>query len=290
MDGMSVHPASGAVPLSSVARRAAGLLPTGVSIIESADAFLTISSLQWVSCDPPWVSVAIDRASQRGQVLLAGRVVTIRVLTEAQAGMARAAAPPAPDVAGVMTLGGEIDHIVPVGTHDLALIRLARIDLHEGRPLVYWRGGLVGLALVYPWLASAATLAAFVAAWEAGTLPKREWSHAAHVTIGACYVVRHGASAFDYTRAGIRRYNAAVGTANTDTSGYHETLTRFWADVLALLVAGETDEWQAARRAVARYGEDRDLHVLHYGFDVVRSVEARRRWIAPDLVPLPARA
>lgn len=278
------------VPLAVLARRAAGFLPTSVAILQSGDAWLTISSLQWVSCDPPWVSVAIDRASQRGQRILAARAVTLRVLAEAQGAMARATAPPAADVTGVITLRGEIDRIVPVGTHDLALIRLARIDLHDRRPLVYWRGGLAGLALVYPWLASAATLSAFVAAWEGGTLPKCEWSHAAHVTIGACYAVRHGASAIDRTREGIRRYNTAVGTANTDTSGYHETLTRFWADVLALLVAGETDEWQAARRAVARYGEDRDLHVLHYGFDVVRSVEARRRWIAPDLVPLPGRA
>ena len=53
-------------------------------------------------------------------------------------------------------------------------------------------------------------------------------------------------------------------------------------------MAGDTDEWQAARKAVARYGEDRDLHVLHYRFDVVRSVEARRGWIAPDLAPVPA--
>lgn len=120
-------------------------------------------------------------------------------------------------------------------------------------------------------------------AWESGTLPQAAWTHAAHVAIGACYTVRFGSLALDRIRAGILRYNAAVGVANTDTSGYHETLTRFWATVIAEAVRGSTDEWQAACLAVDRFGGDRDLHARHYSFDVVRSVEARRRWIPPDL-------
>ena len=276
-----------AVPLPVLARRAAGFLPTGVAILESLDAWLTVSSLQWVSCDPPWVSVAIDRASLRGQALLGARDVIIRVLTDAQGAMARASAPPPASTTGLLTLTGRIDRLVTVGTHDVAFVAIDRIDLHDGRPLVYWRGGLHGLALSYPWLASAEAFQAFVAGWETGTLPKPEWTHAAHVAVGACYAVRHGAAALDRTRDGIKRYNAAVGTANTETSGYHETLTRFWAEVLAVEVAGQADEWQAAKRAVARYGEDRDLHGLYYGFDVVRSVEARRGWVAPDLAALP---
>ncbi len=277
------------VPLAVLARRAAGFLPTSVAIIESFDAWLTVSSLQWVSCDPPWVSVAIDRASQRGQAVLGAREVTIRVLTDAQGALARAPVPPAPGVTGLMALSGEIDRLVAVGTHDLALVRVSRIRLHDGHPLVYWRGGLLGLRLSYPWLDSAVVFREFVAAWESGTLPKEAWTHAAHVAVGACYALRHGPDALDRTREGILRYNTAVGTPNTDTSGYHETLTRFWAELLAAEVSGETDEWQAAARAVARYGEDRDLHTLHYGFDVVRSVDARRAWVAPDLAPLPSR-
>lgn len=286
---MSVESSSRHLPLPVLARRAAGFVPTGVAIIESRDAWLTVSSLQWVSCDPPWLSVAIDRTSTRGQAVLGAREVRIRVLAEGQAAMARASAPPVADVTGVITVTGEVDRLVPVGTHDLALVRITGIDLHEARPLVYWRGGLVGLALSYPWLASAAAFTTFVAAWEAGTLPKHQWSHAAHVAVGACYALRHGPEALARTREGILRYNTAVGTANTESSGYHETLTHFWAEVLAAEVEGETDEWRAAQRAVARYGEDRDLHTLHYGFDVVRSEHARRAWMEPDLTPLPSR-
>jgi flavin reductase (DIM6/NTAB) family NADH-FMN oxidoreductase RutF len=64
---------------------------------------------------------------------------------------------------------------------------------------------------------------------------------------------------------------------------HHETLTRFWADVLARFVNGIADPWQAAVKAVDKFGEDRDLHHLYYSFDVMRSTEARRTWVPPDL-------
>lgn len=135
----------------------------------------------------------------------------------------------------------------------------------------------------YPFLASDETFQAFVTAWEQGTLPHAAWSHAAHVSIGACYAVRHGRDALAKLRDGILRYNDAVGTANTATSGYHETLTRFWADVIAEAVTGFGNEREAACHAVARFGHDRDLPRRSYSFDVVRSIEARRVWMAPDL-------
>ncbi len=122
----------------------------------------------------------------------------------------------------------------------------------------------------------------FRSAWESGTLPKSAWTHAAHVAIGACYAVEFGPDALDRTRAGIIRYNQAVGTPNTETSGYHETLTRFWSAVIAREVAGISDPWQAAVHAAAKFGNARGLHSDFYSFDVVRSVEARRNWIPPD--------
>lgn len=123
----------------------------------------------------------------------------------------------------------------------------------------------------------------FMSAWEAGTLPKVEWTHAAHVAAGACYAVRYGATALVALRAGIRRYNAAVGTMDTETSGYHETLTRFWCETIAAEVDGETDPYVAACRAVERYGTRRDLVKRAWTFDVVNDRRARQEWIPPDL-------
>jgi hypothetical protein len=140
----------------------------------------------------------------------------------------------------------------------------------------------------YAWLASAEAFRSFVDTWERGDLPKVEWTHAAHVAVGACYVVRHGAEALARIRQGIVRHNDAVGTPNTDSSGYHETLTRFWAETIAHLVTGLDDQWAAASLAVARFGEDRARHTRYYGFDVVGNVSARRSWVPPDLRPIDA--
>lgn len=124
---------------------------------------------------------------------------------------------------------------------------------------------------------------AFVAAWEEGRLPKAAWTHEAHVAMGACYVVRYGPSAVDELRRGIKRHNAAVGTLDTRTSGYHETLTCFWTCVVSRLVKGTSDPWLAARQAVEKVGQARDLHRRYYSFDVVRDEKARASFVPADL-------
>ena len=137
--------------------------------------------------------------------------------------------------------------------------------------------------LSHAFLESPQALDAFVAAWESCTLPKSEWTHAAHVAVCAYHAARSPATVLETMRDGIRRFNDAVGTPNTDSSGYHETLTRFWCMVILEAITGIADPWRAACVAVERFGERRDLHRSFYSFDVVRSVEARRAWIAPDL-------
>jgi hypothetical protein len=79
-------------------------------------------------------------------------------------------------------------------------------------------------------------LDALLHAFETGTLPKPHWTHEAHLAVGAHYVFTLGETqAMDQMRTRVRTYNEAVGTANTATSGYHETLTRMWINALATL-------------------------------------------------------
>lgn len=276
-----MRPSSLSPPISRLLRRAAGFMPSSLSLISHDDVVMTVSTLQCLSCEPPIVSVFLDHASRKGRAILAAGRFEARVLRDVEAVFARAATS-CPGEPALVALDCEITRVEQVGDHDLVLAGVTRVQLGDGVPLVYWRRGLHPLRVDYPFLATPATLAAFIAAWEAGTLPGTSWTHAAHVAVAACYAVRHGSAALDRTRAGIVRYNGAVGTANTDTSGYHETLTRFWSEVVARVTAGCSDEWEAARLAVARLGEDRDLHALCYAFDVPRSTEARRSWVAPD--------
>lgn len=123
----------------------------------------------------------------------------------------------------------------------------------------------------------------FILRIETTGVSKAEFTHAAHLAVGAYGAVAHRERAFEWTKAAILRQNAATGTENTETSGYHETLTRFWSDVLCRETAGMNDAFEAAKLAVARFGDDRDLPRRSYTFDVVSSRTARQTWIPPDV-------
>ena len=129
-------------------------------------------------------------------------------------------------------------------------------------------------------------IVAFVAAFEGGMLPKARWTHGAHLLTGAWYVHALGeAGATDKMRACVQRYNEAVGGKNTDTSGYHETITVLWIKLLARLLRESRPIGRAefARLAVETFESDRGILQRYYDFDLVNSVQARKRWVPPTI-------
>lgn len=129
----------------------------------------------------------------------------------------------------------------------------------------------------------------FLSQFESCTLPKEQWTHAAHLLTGACYVHALGErGAADHMRDRVRRYNVATGGQNTDTTGYHETVTLAWIKLLARLLNDLEPMARAefARIAVSRFEHERKIFDRYYDFDVVSSVEARRRWVPPTLQSL----
>jgi len=122
--------------------------------------------------------------------------------------------------------------------------------------------------------------------FDSRQLPKVEWTHSAHIAVGTMYVCELGAAAaLAHLRQAIPRYNESHGVQNTNSSGYHETLTRFWVDRLAEFVVGLPPGLTAAERclaAVEAFGSRVRLHEEYYSFDVVKSVKARKGWIPPD--------
>jgi hypothetical protein len=121
------------------------------------------------------------------------------------------------------------------------------------------------------------------------TLPKAEWTHHAHLRAGLWHVSEHGAVvALELLRRRITLYNESVGTANTDTSGYHETLTCFYVTVIDrfLSSADRSHDLDAlAQRLIDAHG-DRKLPLQHYSEQRLFSVTARRSWVEPDLRPI----
>jgi hypothetical protein len=127
---------------------------------------------------------------------------------------------------------------------------------------------------------------AFIAAFEGCSLPKERWTHGAHLLTGACYV--HGlgeAAALERMRVCVRRFNESVGGKNTETSGYHETITVGWIKLLGGLLreVGPMERAAFAALAVARFEGQRDIFSRYYDFDLVGSTDARLRWVAPNL-------
>jgi hypothetical protein len=129
-----------------------------------------------------------------------------------------------------------------------------------------------------------------VRAFIARTLAKHEWTHQAHLRVGLWHALHFAdAAALDLLRERICAYNEATGVANTDTGGYHETLTRFYLHVIRSFVSSADASLpidDLARALIDQWG-DRNLPLRHYSRERLFSVAARREWREPDLAPLP---
>ena len=130
-----------------------------------------------------------------------------------------------------------------------------------------------------------------LAGFESCSLPKPMWTHRAHLAVALCYCERKSSDqALRLMREGIRRYNVATGGSNSETSGYHETITWFYIWLVDhCLRSGKLTRGDLAERAnglYASYGA-RDLPLRHWSKERLMSVEARREWVEPDVLPLP---
>ena len=121
-------------------------------------------------------------------------------------------------------------------------------------------------------------------------LPRPEWTHRAHLCVALWHLCsKDGAEVLDTLREGICAYNVASGVPNTETRGYHETLTRFWVRTAARFY--ETADkslllYVLSNRLYAAFG-DADLPLRHWHRDALMSPPARRAWLEPDKEPLP---
>ena len=132
---------------------------------------------------------------------------------------------------------------------------------------------------------------AVVQQFIARTLPKSLWTHQAHLRVGLWHALNFSHQhALNLLRERIRAYNEASGVANTDHSGYHETITRLYLRAIFAF----TRDADASRpfeelfvELIARHG-DRDEPLRYYSRERLFCVPARREWLEPDLAPLPA--
>ena len=129
-----------------------------------------------------------------------------------------------------------------------------------------------------------------VSRFLAGTVPREEWTHAAHLAVGAWHVHRYGAeAAIERLRFSIRALNDRHGTPNSDTSGYHETITiayvRLIDQFLSIGVPGGAVETRLPDLLSGPLA-DRALLFRFWSRDVLMAPSARARWTPPNLCSL----
>ena len=129
-----------------------------------------------------------------------------------------------------------------------------------------------------------------VAAFRDATLPRAEWTHTAHLRVGAWHVHHHGATAaLALLRERITRLNERHGTVNSDTSGYHETITVAYVRLIDAFLATFAPGVALDARAGALLDgplADRAVLFRFWSREALLSVAARRAWVEPDLAPL----
>jgi hypothetical protein len=125
----------------------------------------------------------------------------------------------------------------------------------------------------------------------ARTLPRAEWTHEAHLAATTYLLLKRPDIDLDQELPGlIRRYNESVGGVNSDTEGYHETITRLFLHGVRLFLA-EADPKAPLHELVnelllSPMGR-RDWPLRFFSPARLFSVEARRHFVEPDLRALP---
>jgi len=126
--------------------------------------------------------------------------------------------------------------------------------------------------------------------FENCTLPREDWVHHTHIRVAYLYLIRHPFdAAVEKMRAGIQRYNAAVGVVDGLHSGYHETVTQAWMRLIAVTIREQGRGKDSADfcRQQPQLLQRRALRFF-YSRERIMSPAAKQSFVEADLTPLPS--
>jgi hypothetical protein len=132
----------------------------------------------------------------------------------------------------------------------------------------------------------------FLRQFETRTLPFQQWTHRAHVKVAYLYIRQHCLEgAIARLRTGIRAYNAKNNVPDSPTSGYNETTTCAFAQIIAAVITayGETFPTATADDFCDAHPQLMSRHILRLFYSPQRRMhpDAKQNFIEPDLAPLP---
>jgi len=119
------------------------------------------------------------------------------------------------------------------------------------------------------------------------SLPKARWTHAAHWSTTLWLLVERPDVQPERDLPGlIRAYNESVGGQNTDTAGYHETITQASIHAARRFLrerAGRGEPLFAMCNALMETElGDPEWLLEFWNRKTLFSIEARREWVEPD--------
>lgn len=279
---------------------------TGALIVWTRTAGVPLSIAVASSCSEPMVAGATTIAGRRyrdaspvsatsAELAYGHRLVL--VIAAVPAGTAGARGPLDGEVAQLRA-GGSHVHVVSPDAASAAALFPTRADATRGAAAAeagYVQGAALS-ATAAEWLAGRHALLPVVdvedlaARFAVPALRKAEWTHVAHLAVGAWHAHHYGAAdALTRLRDGIRRLNVSIGGDNTASSGYHETITAAYVTLLTEFLDACPPGLPLAGRLARLWTSplaERDMLCSFYSRARLFSTEARAGWVDPDLAPL----
>lgn len=121
------------------------------------------------------------------------------------------------------------------------------------------------------------------------SLEAKQFNHQGHLTVAVWYMMWYPLDkATDLIRENIRQFNVAKGGKNTDSAGYHETITVFYMKVIQQFLAthnNNNDLTSLANQLITSEIGQRNYPLQFYSKERLFSVQARREFVEGDLQP-----
>jgi hypothetical protein len=124
-------------------------------------------------------------------------------------------------------------------------------------------------------------------AFESQSISNDDWSHEYHIRVASIYLSNLDFdTALDKVKSGIKQLNAVNKVPESQFRGFHETLTLGWLK----LVVAKLNEHEVATslELITQCPDLLNSRLLseYYSPDRLMSLEAKKRFIEPDLKPL----
>lgn len=131
--------------------------------------------------------------------------------------------------------------------------------------------------------------------FENHKLPKEMWTNDWHIMVWIYYSLNAKLwlctidNIMELLRNNIKSHNKSVWVENTIKSWYHETITRFWKEILTAFVMNQdTSDMHTITNDFLQTDKSKSEYIFEfYSKELLFSLEARRDFVEPDIQSIP---